>query len=91
MDRQALDLILAARDAAKAALLMATQLLDARGDHDEWRRMPAGVERCPISGWSRSTLYREAKAGRLRTKQINSCAFYSAADVRRLISLAKQS
>jgi hypothetical protein len=98
MNPDALALITAAREssraalqAAEAALDLAAQFIESRGEHDDWRRMPSGNNRCLVSGWSRSTLYRLGRAGKLRTKQVNSSTYYAAADVRRLIALAAAS
>jgi hypothetical protein len=55
-------------------------------DDDDWRRLRKHPERCPISGWSRSTLCRHAVAGSVRTRTVRGIRYYSGADVRRLIS-----
>jgi hypothetical protein len=55
-------------------------------DPDEWTRLPAGTRRCPVSGWSRSTIIRRANEGHIRRKTVDGCTFYAAADVRRHIS-----
>lgn len=91
MNPDALALVHAAREAANAALDLAAQLIEARGDHDDWRRMPSGKKRCDLSGWSRSTLYRLARDGTLRTKMVHSSTYYAGADIRRIIALANAS
>lgn len=76
--------------AAKAVLRLARSNERAAAakaaDPDEWTRLPFGIRRCPVSGWSRSTLIRRAKAGDIRRKSVGGASFYAAADVRRLIS-----
>ena len=57
-------------------------------DPDEWTRLPASPRRCPVSGWSRSTLIRRCNGGEVRRKTVGGATFYAAADVRRLISAA---
>jgi hypothetical protein len=62
-------------------------------DDDGWTRMPTGRNRCPVSGWSRSTLIRriqESDPGNaplrvIRSKSVKGSAYYSAADVRRYL------
>ncbi len=53
-------------------------------DDDEWTRMPISPRRCPISGWSRSTLESNAKKhpDRLRTKRVDGGRYYAGRDVR---------
>lgn len=72
--------------ATKAAIALARELAAARGDADEWTRYPAAKGRCTVSGWSRSKIHRLAERGQIRRKQVGTSVFYSAADVRRLIS-----
>lgn len=57
-------------------------------DPDEWTRLPNGIRRCPVSGWSRSTLIRRCNGGEVRRKTVGGATFYAAGDVRRLISSA---
>jgi hypothetical protein len=62
-------------------------------DDDEWTRMPTGKNRCPVSGWSRSTLIRRihesdpenAPLQVIRGKSVKGSSYYSAADVRRYL------
>lgn len=76
------DLILTMRETAIAlskaadALLADAQARSAIADPDEWTRMPK--HRCPVSGWSPSSIRRN-----VRTKKVGGTAFYSMADVRR--------
>lgn len=82
--------------ATKAASALAREL--ARGteaklaDDDEWTRLPNASGRCTVSNWSRSTILRKSVSstqrapGKIRTKHIGTSRFYSAADVRRLLS-----
>lgn len=76
--------------AAKAVLRLARSNERAAAaksaDPDEWTRLPNGTRRCPVSGWSRSTLIRRANAGDIRRKSVRGTTFYAAADVRRIIS-----
>ena len=88
LEIQMKEMIAELRRASNAAFDLAHQAIEARGDHDDWRRMPTGKNRCPLSGWSRSTLYRLSRDGRLRTKQVHSSTYYAGADIRRLIALA---
>lgn len=89
LDR-AQDAIDALHAASRAVLQLArsqARAAEARAaDPDEWARLPATDRRCPVSGWSRSTLIRRGKAGTIRTKSVDGSAFYSLADVRRLLS-----
>jgi hypothetical protein len=76
--------------ATRAALRLAREESSrhqaARGEEDEWTRLPAADRRCPVSGWSRSTLLRRIQAGRVRRRTVGGTVFYSAADVRHLIA-----
>ena len=76
--------------AAKAVLRLARSNERAAAaksaDPDEWTRLPNGTRRCPVSGWSRSTLIRREKTGSIRFKSVQGSTFYAAADVRRIIS-----
>ncbi len=71
--------------ASAAAFSLARQLAAARGDDDEWTRLPSPKARCPVSGWSRSTINRHTISGKVRRKSIGASVFYSAADVRQLL------
>lgn len=57
-------------------------------DDDEWMRMPVSPRRCPISGWSRSTIESNAKKHpkRLRTKLVDGGRYYAGRDVREWLS-----
>lgn len=57
-------------------------------DDDEWTRMPISPRRCPISGWSRSTIQCNAKKHpkRLRTKLVDGGRYYAGRDVREWLS-----
>jgi hypothetical protein len=78
------ELITTMRESALAltkaadALLADAQARAAITDPDEWTRMPQ--KRCPVSGWSPSTLRRK-----VRTKKVGGTAFYSMSDVRALL------
>jgi hypothetical protein len=73
--------------ATAAAIALARQLAAVHSADDEWLRMPAkNSGRCPISRWSRSKLYKLAEAGQVRTKSVAGARFYSAADVRKLLT-----
>jgi hypothetical protein len=72
--------------ATKAAFALAREMSAARGDDDEWTRFPSPSARCAVSGWSRQQIDRLTRAGKVRRKTVGSSAFYSAADVRRLLS-----
>jgi hypothetical protein len=74
------------RRATNAALSLAEQLAAARVDGDEWLRFPRPEDRCPISGFSRSKIDRLARARQIRRKTVGKAAFYSGADMRRLLS-----
>lgn len=64
---------------AAAALLADAEARAAIADPNEWTRMPK--TRCPVSGWSPSTIRRNVP-----TKKVGGTAFYSLAAVRELIS-----
>lgn len=76
--------------ASKAVLQLArtqARAADARAaDPDEWHRLPAGRDRCPVSRWSRSTLHRRIRSKDIRGKTVDGSSYYSLSDVRRLIS-----
>lgn len=55
-------------------------------DDDGWTRLPAPKARCPVSGWSRSTILRQIDRGAVRSKSVSGCRYYAAADVRRILS-----
>jgi hypothetical protein len=74
--------------AIQAALRVARVLATSQGDEDAWTRMPSPTGRCPVSGWSRATLQRRIREGKVRAKLVQGCRFYSAADVRQLLALA---
>jgi len=69
------------------AILANTRALIANGgaraeDDDEWTRMPVKPRRCPISGWSRSTLEAHGNADDIRTKLVKGKRYYAGKDVR---------
>ena len=72
---------------ALARVLVTTAKASATDD-DEWMRMPVSPRRCPISGWSRSTLQNNAKKHpqRLRTKKVDGGRYYAGRDVREWLS-----
>lgn len=80
----------AAHAATRAVLQLArtqARAADARAaDPDEWTRLPAGRDRCPVSRWSRSTLHRRIKSRSIRGKTVDGSSYYSLTDVRHLIS-----
>lgn len=56
-------------------------------DGDDWLRMPIHPARCPISGWSRSTLNHRISDKSVRRKTIgNRMSYYSGADVRKVLT-----
>lgn len=75
--------------ATQAALVLAKATVKATeariADDDDWTRMPRRGERCP-EGWSLRSLQREIEKKNVRKKRIGGFAYYSAADVRKLIS-----
>ncbi|MDB6078658.1 MAG: hypothetical protein JWO82_2405 [Akkermansiaceae bacterium] len=90
LERAELELHHAATAALKLARAMAESTAAARADDDEWTRMPAAKERCPISNWSRSTLNRLTAPSplkpKVRRKTIGGSVFYSGRDVRALLN-----
>lgn len=78
------ELILTMRESAAAltkaadALLADAQARATISDPDEWTRFPR--LRCPVSGWSPSSIRRN-----VRTKKVGGTAFYSMSDVRALL------
>ena len=72
--------------ATNAALALCKQLAAARGDADEWHRLPSPAKRCSISGFSRSKIVRLIDSNEIRGKHVGSSRFYAGADVRKLIS-----
>lgn len=53
---------------------------------DAWTRLPRSPGRCPVSGWSRSTILNYAREGRVRSKLVRGARFYAAADVAAILS-----
>ena len=47
----------------------------------DWLRMPAKNNRCPVSNWSRSTIYRRITNGDVQFKKIKGTSFYSLKNV----------
>lgn len=72
--------------ATNAAFALLREKRAAREDSDEWTRFPSPKGRCLISGWSRQQIARLATSGKIRRKTVGSSAFYSAADVRRMLA-----
>lgn len=91
---EVLDRLQAAAETQHAATLATLQLCrtiltesKARGeDDDDWLRMPSPKARCPLSGWSRTSLVRRIEAGDVRKKKISGMAYYAGADVRAYLS-----
>lgn len=87
MSTAAIDQVLDSLErATTAALALARQLAAARTDGDEWTRFPSGADRCPISGLSRSALYRLCTSKKVRKKSIGGAAYYAGADIRSHLS-----
>ncbi|MFT4175957.1 MAG: hypothetical protein QM627_04820 [Luteolibacter sp.] len=78
----------AATQAALALARVANRELEAKlSDGDDWTRLPAEKGgRCPVSNWSRRTIFNRIKDGSIRSKHVGTAHFYSLADVQRLIS-----
>jgi hypothetical protein len=73
--------------ATRAAIALARELAAARGDGDQWTRLPSNNGgRCPVSRWSRSKINRLIAAGKVRAKSVQGARFYAAADVRQLLT-----
>ncbi len=77
---------IAARIDALAERLDAVLAMAVRPGDPEWTRMPSAISRCPVSRWSRSTILRHIDAGRVRTRKSGGSRFYSAADIRAILS-----
>lgn len=72
--------------ATDAVFALAMSLSTAQATGDEWTRMPSqNGGRCPVSGWSYSSLFRRIKAGEVRAKHVGRSRYYSASDVRKII------
>lgn len=69
-----------------AALALTRALVAAQSPDDQWLRMPPVKGRCQVSQWSRSKIARLIASGQVRGKRVGGSAFYSAADVRALLS-----
>ena len=72
----------------RAARIQASQLEASSTGGDDWRRFPAVGKSCPITGLSRSSLYRLKEQGSVRTKHLGGAAYYSAGDALRLLLAA---
>jgi hypothetical protein len=55
-------------------------------DDDGWTRLPRPLGRCPVSGWSRSTILNKIRAGGVRTKIVGGARYYATKDVSNLIN-----
>lgn len=87
MDPDKINEVLAALEKASAAgFALARELAKARGDDDEWSRLPSTKSRCKVSGWSRSTILRHIQSNAVRTKTRGTSRFYSLADVRKMLA-----
>lgn len=77
-------------DATQAAFTLARAMLvtaeGARGDEDEWTRIPAPKGKCPVSKWSRSTILRYIAEKKIRSKRTRGGRFYALRDVRQLLA-----
>ena len=87
MTADALAILDRLEESTRAAIALARELAAARGDGDEWTRLPSNNGgRCHVSRWSRAKLYRLIAAGQVRSKTVAGARFYAAADVRRLLT-----
>jgi hypothetical protein len=86
LDRAEKELHQAYREAARLARALMTASTARAADDDDWQRMPARGGRCPISGWSRSTVETHASAGTIRSKRIGGMRYYAGLDVRTYLS-----
>jgi len=86
IDRAAETLAAATRAAVRIARQLAADTGARTADDDEWTRLPQPGHRCHVSAWSRSTILRRITEGRVRRRTVGGSTYYSAADVRRLIS-----
>lgn len=82
------EVITALEKASAAGFALARQLAAARRDDDEWTRFPQNGKRCTISGWSRAKIDRLTRCNKVRRKTVGTSAFYSGADVRRMLTEA---
>ncbi len=87
LDAAARELHAAYREASRLARALAANSAARAADDDDWLRLPARGGRCPLSGWSRSTVEARAAAGEVRSKRIGGMRYYAGADVRRILSL----
>ena len=55
-------------------------------DDDGWTRLPRPKDRCPVSGWSRSTVVKRITEGRVRAKSIGGARYYAAKDILTLLN-----
>jgi hypothetical protein len=72
--------------AITAGFALARQLAAGQADPDEWLRFPGAGQRCAISGWSRAKIDRLTRDSKVRRKSVGTSAFYSGADVRRMLT-----
>ncbi len=54
-------------------------------DDDGWTRLPRPSGRCPVSGWSRSTVMKRITEGLVRAKSIGGARYYAAKDIQQLL------
>lgn len=75
-------------EATLARLARAVELGTAArtADDDGWTRLPRPKGRCPVSGWSRSTVLVRIKLGQVRSKVVAGARYYAAKDVLQLIN-----
>jgi hypothetical protein len=85
----ALEILAELKRATEAAFRLAESLATAQAAGEEWTRLPSAKGgRCTVSGLSRSSILRHVAAGRVRSKVVGSARYYSAADVRAILSAA---
>lgn len=68
-----------------AAVALLREISASQAQPEQWLRIPRQGERCPVSNWSRTTIYEFIDAGKVQSKRVKRCRFYSADDVRKLL------
>ena len=84
------ELIAAATACIDAIAELSIAAFESAQDPTTWARLPRPSDRCRVTGWSRSTIYRLISEGHIRAKTVNNARFYSTADVRAYIENAPE-
>ena len=91
MTTEETEVLQALEKATHAAFALLRRKAGHDRDDDDWTRLPRPANtrkgdpgtRCPVSGWSRTTI---SSNDRIRKKSVGGSRFYALADVRRILT-----